>query len=260
MLQVNAYQEFVEPVDNAAWPATVKQLSRFPLFGMHPDFWDTAKSLGLTAAISTTPSAKERIEKFHYNVHTAADRIKYRYAQRLGIVMNRARNRAALDIALRHTLEEDSVLVLVNQVDHGQAIADRIPGAVCCYSEMGRSKRRAAIQGFSDGSIPCMVATSLADEGLDVPRANVLVLVSGGRSKGKVEQRTGRVLRAFAGKKVGIVYDFLDVGHYFLNAQSRARITTYKACGYNVIEPPPLRSRSSVQLPEVCVQGDMFKK
>jgi len=129
---------------------------------------------------------------------------------------------------------EGSALVLVSTIEHGEQIAAAVPGAVLCHAKLGRKKRAAAIAGFRDGTIPCLVATSLADEGLDVPRASVLVLASGGRSAGKIEQRAGRVLRPFEGKAFGLVHDFSDRGSVMGAAQARAREKVYRSLGYTV--------------------------
>lgn len=139
-----------------------------------------------------------------------------------------------VEIAALAEEAEGSALVLVSTIEHGEQIAAAVPGAVLCHAKLGRKKRAAAIAGFRDGTIPCLVATSLADEGLDVPRASVLVLASGGRSAGKIEQRAGRVLRPHAGKEFGLVHDFTDRGSVMGAAQARAREKTYRSLGYAV--------------------------
>ena len=157
-----------------------------------------------------------------------------------GIVNNQLRSETAVYLAKTH--RADQVLMLVNQVEHGQGLAGLIPGAVCCYSGMGRKARREALGGFKDGNVKCLVATSLADEGLDLPNANVLVLVSGGRSNAKTEQRTGRVLRAFQEKSHGLIYDFEDTFHPLLAKHSRVRQELYRKLGYEVIRQKPFDS------------------
>lgn len=150
----------------------------------------------------------------------------------LGIVQNKARNAAAIQAAIN----DKPTLVLVNQVEHGQALAASIPGAVPCYSAMGIKARREALEGFTDGSVRCLIATQLADEGIDLPNAEVLVMVSGGKSAARMEQRTGRVLRNFQGKTHGQIYDFDDSKiHPLMGKHSRCRNELYERLGYKII-------------------------
>ena len=149
-----------------------------------------------------------------------------------GIVDNTARNAAAVAAAIRHS--NDSVLVLVNEIEHGKLLAKTIPGAEVCYSQMGKAERKSVLDRFKSGELKCVVATSLADEGADFPRCNVLILVSGGRNESKTVQRTGRVLRAFPGKTHGQIFDFVDTFHPMMERHAKKRIATYRKLGYEI--------------------------
>lgn len=128
----------------------------------------------------------------------------------------------------------DSVLILVASIAHGERLAACIEGATLVYSKIGKKKRDAAISAFRSGALRVMIATSLADEGLDVPRAAVLILAAGGRSAGKLEQRAGRVMRPHAGKEFGTVHDFTDRGAKIAHSQFLSRARTYKRLGYTI--------------------------
>lgn len=144
---------------------------------------------------------------------------------------NHARNREIVRLA---NTEPGSILVLVSTIEHGQQLASEIADAALVHAKLGKKKRTAAIEAFRNGSLRCMVATSLADEGLDVPRASVLILASGGRSPGKLEQRAGRVMRPHDGKEFGTVHDFADRGAGLAHSQFKARLRTYKKLGYKI--------------------------
>ncbi len=150
------------------------------------------------------------------------------------LLENPARNATVVSTALREIQAGNSVLILVAEIEHGQNFAAQIPDSIMAFSKMGVKKRRAAIEGFRDGSVKCLIATSLADEGLDVPRASVLILATAGRSGAKIEQRTGRVMRPHEGKSVGTVYDFADRGAAMAKYQHFARLKVYKRLGYEV--------------------------
>jgi superfamily II DNA or RNA helicase len=159
-------------------------------------------------------------------------RAKWQITQEF-VQQNPGRNSAAVSMALRESEAGHSVLMLVYSIEHGTELAGRVPGAEICHSKLPKKKRAALIAGFRDGSLRVLLATSLADEGLDVPRASRLILVAGGRSAGKLEQRAGRVLRPFEGKEGGVIHDFLDTGASFAHAQARARYRVYEKLGYS---------------------------
>lgn len=159
-------------------------------------------------------------------------RAKWQITQQF-IQNNENRNHAITYICNRAAGEGLGVLLLVNSIEHGGRLATSATGSVLVHSGLGRRARRTAIEGFRDGSVPILVATSLADEGLDCPRASCLVLAAGGRAPAKLEQRAGRVLRPFEGKKGGVIHDFMDSGAQFALAQARARMKVYDKLGYN---------------------------
>lgn len=153
-------------------------------------------------------------------------------AQVTGIQGNQKRNARIVELAIRHA--EDSTLIIVGSIEHGEALAAQVPGAALCYAKLGKKKRQELLAAFSCGALKTLFATSLADEGLDVPRANCLILAAAGRSAAKAEQRTGRVLRSFSDKTHGTIHDFADLQHYFLAAQARKRIAVYRSLGYQI--------------------------
>lgn len=146
----------------------------------------------------------------------------------IGIVANNLRNAAAISAAS----SDKPTLVLVNKIEHGMMLAQRIPGSTACYSKMGAKKRREAVQAFLDGKTRCLVGTAMFEEGFDVPNAEVMVMVSGGKSARKTEQSTGRVLRQFKGKSHGIIYDFRDTYHPLPAKHARLRGELYQSLGY----------------------------
>jgi superfamily II DNA or RNA helicase len=158
---------------------------------------------------------------------------KWQACMEIGIMENRSRNDSIIGHAIQHS--NDHVLILVNNIEHGEWLKTNIPGSHICFSKMGKKLRSATIEGFKSGRIPCLIATSLADEGLDVPIANVLILACGGRSENKVIQRTGRVLRKAEGKDSAIIYDFADNYHPMAANHFKKRMSIYKKLGYTIL-------------------------
>lgn len=177
--------------------------------------------------------------------------------QKIAIADNEARNVMAADQCRELVEAGHSVLCLVYSVDQGRFIKERVAGSALVFSKMtvrDDGRRADIIQGFRDGAVRCLIATSLADEGLDVPRASALVLASGGRGISKatdrhgkkrhtarIEQRTARVLRAHDGKDFALIFDFYDWQHRFSKAASWTRFAGYKALGFTIDLPPAMR-------------------
>lgn len=160
-------------------------------------------------------------------------RAKWQFTQE-AVQNNGIRNGKVATLARQCSEAGHSTLVLVGSIEHGERLVEAIgPSSAVVHSKLSSRQRKDLIDSFRDGSRRVLVATSLADEGLDIPRASHLILVAGGRSSGKLEQRAGRVLRPFPGKAGGVIFDFLDRGATFAFAQAQSRIETFTKLGYN---------------------------
>lgn len=67
--------------------------------------------------------------------------------------------------------------------------------AEALHSGLDSPARRAALQRFAGGEVRVLAAPRLLDEGIDVPVAEVAVIVGASRSRRQMIQRMGRVLR-----------------------------------------------------------------
>lgn len=152
----------------------------------------------------------------------------------LGIVQNSERNRIAIEMASAGCASNPT-LVLVPRVSLGMYYAFNINGSVLVHSKMPKSRRKLAMEAFRDGKIHTMIATSLADEGLDLPNVVTLVMVSGGRSAQKTIQRASRALRSVPGKEFAMIHDFEDNFHPLAQAHAKKRIKCYKELGCSFV-------------------------
>jgi len=137
------------------------------------------------------------------------------------IVENHNLNELVARLAIRMRQADIPTLILVKQYPHGDAIRKMLPDAPFIKGKMARGKRREAIAALRDGSLPCAIATTLADEGLDVERLGCVVVAGGGKSITRVYQRVGRALRSFQGKDRAIVFLFHHETAQFLDAHGR---------------------------------------
>jgi superfamily II DNA or RNA helicase len=131
------------------------------------------------------------------------------------LISNKSRNQLILKHISREVLDH-WCLVLSERIKHSeilhQILMERYPElpAACISSRSSKEQRNRALKDFSDGKIRVLFATKLAEEALDLPRADRLFLTCPIRSVSKVTQMTGRVMRCFPGKESAVIYDFVD--------------------------------------------------
>jgi superfamily II DNA or RNA helicase len=151
----------------------------------------------------------------------------------IGICGNQTRNGTAIMLAHRSSATGPT-LVLVPRVALGEMYASKIKGSILVHSKMPKKARQYVMQEFLKGHIRTMIATSLADEGLDLPNVQTLIMVSGGRSAQKTIQRASRALRRAPGKDTAIIHDFKDTFHPLAQAHSKKRVKCYKELGCSI--------------------------
>ncbi len=138
------------------------------------------------------------------------------------------RDAVICDLAAACVESGRTTLVLVHRVDHAGRIAAQLrkrgiaAEAVTGQTDRGHRKRR--INDARRGRVDCLVATQLADEGLDVPNLAALVTAAPQRAEGRALQRLGRLTRPGTDKLAPIAFDLVDGG---LEHQARARAAAY---------------------------------
>lgn len=143
-------------------------------------------------------------------------------AIRLGIVEHEERN--AKVVAWAEYLRRSGlpVVVLVERIEHGVALAARISGSVFVSGA-----DTSGIARFNAGEVDVLVGTSVLGEGVDLPRAAALVLARGGKSPVAVWQAIFRVLTAAGGKRAAVIVDFADRHHRTLLQWALERLRMY---------------------------------
>lgn len=149
------------------------------------------------------------------------------------LVADPKRNAKIAAIADREVAAGNYVLILsrrIKQLEEVQALMKTERNAILAAS--GRSGVRGRVRdqlvkNMRSGKLRCALATQLADEGLDVPRLNRVLLIHPGKFEGRIKQQVGRGGRAYRDKTDLIVYDFIDEVPV-LRRQWRERKRAYK--------------------------------
>jgi len=145
------------------------------------------------------------------------------------------RNAQILDLVEDQHEQGRLTLVLCDLKQHCHDLAEEaqlrdLPAAA--ITGKNTAKQRAALfAALRDRQITALFCTSLADEGLDLPELETVILATPCRNVAKVEQRIGRALRPSAGKADPLVVDLVDqFGPY--KAYARKRATMYRNRGW----------------------------
>ncbi|NPA04489.1 MAG: DEAD/DEAH box helicase [Crenarchaeota archaeon] len=118
--------------------------------------------------------------------------------------------RAAKEIVDRELAEGSKIIVFTQYV--GQASrAGKFLGAPVVTGSTDRVRRRLILEGFKAGKYRVVVMTTVGDEGLDIPDANVGIILSSTGSRRQFIQRLGRLLRPAPGKEAKL-YEIIARG------------------------------------------------
>lgn len=117
------------------------------------------------------------------------------------------------------------VLVVVREIKHGKILSEMISDSVWLYGEDKTSRRNEVWNDFRNKKIGILI-TTLADEGMDIPRLGVVVNAAGSKSSTLAHQRL-RMLTPYKNKDKAIFVDFLDDAPY-LSTHSKSKIKLYK--------------------------------
>lgn len=114
---------------------------------------------------------------------------------------------------LLRSLKDRKILIFTEYVDQAEEIYERARREGYRVELLiGRTTNRAEIfDRFRRGDANIIVTTRVLDEGIDVPDADVAIIVSGSGSRRQMAQRVGRVVRGAPGK-VADVYEIVTKG------------------------------------------------
>ena len=164
----------------------------------------------VAAGVLTVPDIHSVETDFTYLYTGAED-----YAPMLAAV---ASDPARNALIVGHVVEEARAghvcLVLSGRIDHCHTLAAAIEAegvsAAVLTGEVKRAVRKELLDRARAGELAVIVATSLADEGLDLPRLARVFLAYPGRARGRTVQRLGRLMRPHAEKTDAALFDFVD--------------------------------------------------
>jgi superfamily II DNA or RNA helicase len=153
------------------------------------------------------------------------------------IVLNRPRNIKIIDELLKVPTPS---IVMCNRITHANILANlakskglNLPVIQGSTSSADRAK---VIADLQSGKIKHIIATTVFDEGMDLPELRSIILAGAGKSKVAQLQRIGRGLRKAQGKHAFTLIDFKDTSGRILKSHSKHRKDTWLAEGFDIEE------------------------
>lgn len=196
-------------------------------------------AIGHKACVVTASSLVEQgylVPPFIQRVHVAPkyaprfDKRTYAQVYKDEIVNNDERNKIIIHYAIEFMNRNIPTMILIQHIKHGQILKRMIDD---CYHPIEfinggdfTLTRKRAIQQIREGNSVGIIASSIADEGLDIKNLGALILAGGGKSSTKALQRIGRVLRPYKNKERAYVVDFVD-GAKWLKDHANERLRIY---------------------------------
>jgi superfamily II DNA or RNA helicase len=181
-LPLNASERAAYELDMARFRPLCRQFFRVNPLASWRDFVRTARR---------TPDGREALEA-------------WRRSRRL-LSFIESKRQALAWLLERHC--DARVLVFTSDNDTAYAIA-RAHLIMPITCDIGRVERAAALERFRAGALRALVSARVLNEGLDVPDADVAVIVGGNASEREHVQRVGRLLRPAPGKRA-LVYELV---------------------------------------------------
>jgi len=175
---------------------------------------------------------KLRLIKIPRNPHFRTVK-KYSELYQTAIVENKVRNRKILECAKEYLDQGLSSLILTVRLEHGQILEsmaeDQYPELKLKYVHGGSESeiREEVRKGLVSGKIKVAVATTIFNEGVNIPSLGAVINAAGGKSEIAVLQKIGRGLRVTDEKKVIYLVDFFDPSHHFLIDHFGERLCLY---------------------------------
>lgn len=159
-------------------------------------------------------------------------RIAYPTAYKQGVVENPDLVKKIVEWTLIFHEMKLSTLILVEEISQGRILDDSIwnndAGVFVPHEfingEEDTGTRQRALDDFANRNLPVLIASTILDEGVDVPTIDTLILAGSRKSRIRTMQRLGRGLR---GQKL-IVVEFSNFTNKYLLKHSLERYEDYK--------------------------------
>jgi superfamily II DNA or RNA helicase len=147
------------------------------------------------------------------------------------VVEREERHRLIANIVETHAKDRETVLVLVNRLEHGANLERLFRSkkfkSVFIHGGTSSEDRMLMKEALNNKKMDAVICTTIWKEGVDIPELNVVINAGGGKSEVATLQAIGRGLRLTKTKKELIIYDLMDLSHRYLVEHLAERLGLY---------------------------------
>jgi superfamily II DNA or RNA helicase len=167
----------------------------------------------------TMPSKVIKEEIQNINITKSYDVFSKTYSRLLRLFENSPYTNKQV-IAKIKELNKYPALVIVRRISTAKKLSELMNqnGIIAEWvsSKSTLEERMEKIEALKNGKLQILISTSLADEGLDIPNLSLVVLLTQGKSRIKLVQRIGRVMRPAINKQKGYILDIVYPHDFFI--------------------------------------------
>jgi superfamily II DNA or RNA helicase len=169
---------------------------------------------------------------FLYPVPSLSDReLPFPVARKKLIIKNRLIHDVTRQCVLAASQAGETTLVVAGgSLELGARIYMNLKdnfNVVNLHGGVEKDFREQSRQKMIKNKLDVAIASTIYDEGIDIPNLRQVILVYGGLSAIKNEQRLGRGLRTKKGQDKAVIIDFFHYGNKHLQKHSMARLKQY---------------------------------
>ncbi len=169
-----------------------EEVARFrPVFRQFRRTYPAASWTDFISSAYRTPEGRRAVES-------------WRRARQM-LAYTRGKADALRKLLARHRAARVLVFTADNETAYAIARKHLIMPITC---DIGRPEREEVLERFRKGELRALVSARVLNEGLDVPAADVAIVVGGSQGQREHVQRVGRILRPAAGKRA-LVYELV---------------------------------------------------
>ncbi|MEM1863646.1 MAG: DEAD/DEAH box helicase [Desulfurococcaceae archaeon] len=159
-------------------------------------------------SIAGNKDFKQIVEAALRGDERAREALKIHSQIRMLLSRSTAKINKAIELARMEYHRNSKIIIFTQYIDQAKEIAEKL-GALLLTGETPSYERKKVLEEFKKLDRGILVVTTVGDEGLDIPDANVGIIVSGTGSRRQFTQRLGRLLRPKPNGGEAVLYEIV---------------------------------------------------